>query len=380
MAQRLLRGAAGAVALTLALAGTANAATFSPDTFADNTAADPRDFSDCIAPAGDGSCTLREAVEAANHTAGDDEVVLAAGTYALNPADFDQIDVARFSGEGDSGTLLIRGAGARQTTVDGNGSEESDTRVFSFDSGSTAELRDLAITGGFQTGSSNGGAIKVRTASGDRGDADVTFTRVWLHGNHSENDGGAISNRGKLTLVQSLVSDNSADGSGGGIENDDELTLVNTTISGNEARGESPSVLASGAERRRRQRRRHRQRRRRRRATLGRRRAGPERDRCPRGARVLGGQQHDRRQHGGRQRRRRLDGDRRGAELGGGARRRARRRRALARFHNSIVSDNTADGDDNCSGNQAAGSGVRRHPRATTSRTATRACSPQRAT
>ena len=235
---------AAALLSALAFAGGASAATFTPTTFLDQGDVER---SHCPANAvetdPENDCSLREAVEAANESPEADEVVLAAGRYELNSDPSESADPVEIreltSDETDSGKLLIRGAGARATTVDANATTEDESRAFAFDSESVAELRDLAVTGGLVTGFSNGGAIKVR----DGGDADVTMTRVWLHGNHAGGDGGAISNRGKLTLVQSLLSANTADGSGGAIENDDELTLINTTVSGNEAQGDQFAKL-----------------------------------------------------------------------------------------------------------------------------------------
>jgi hypothetical protein len=229
---------------TLALAGSAGAATYTPGTTADDPSGNGAECS--AAP--DAECSLRDAVEAANDSEDDDTIVLGPNTYEL---DFGDLEVAGFTGELDdktddpipSGTLTIQGEGARSTAIDGNGDAKNESRVISFATGSEADLLDLAITGGYVSGTSNGGAVKVRTATGQgetfEPDADVRFIRVWLHGNHSEGDGGAISNRGKLELIRSLVSGNVAEGDGGGIENDDELHLENTTISGNQATGVS---------------------------------------------------------------------------------------------------------------------------------------------
>jgi hypothetical protein len=233
--RRTAATAAATIGLALAFAGSASAAVFTPTTFLDEEV----NVSDCpadvVETSSDADCSLREAMVAANAVVSDDEVVLAAGRYELDPVQGPLRSDRWVDGQegGTSGTLLVRGAGARATTVDGNATAQHQSRVFRLGQGSTVELRDLGVTGGFVTGSSNGGAIEVL----DRPDAVVTMRRVHLFGNASENDGGALSNSGKLTLAESLVSDNSARGSGGGIENDDELTLVNTTISGNSALG-----------------------------------------------------------------------------------------------------------------------------------------------
>ena len=344
--QRAWVTTAATLLASLAFAGSASAAVFTPTTFLDEGAVVAADCpADAVESSDDADCSLREAVEAANDLAGADEVVLAAGRYEVNS----DSSASAVPVEVGSGTITIRGAGARQTTVDGNGSLSDETRVFSFSVGSKAELRSLAITGGVGSGSSNGGAIKVRDGDGD---AEVTMTRVWLYGNTVENDGGAISNRGKLTLVQSLVSGNTAAGSGGGIENDDELTLVNTTVSGNKALGQLPEQQ-------------------------------PQEE-------SLSEQYQDGEGNGGG-----IDNDGDNAGFyeeepaflhvegstiafneakgnGGGVSTAVSEEkenettfsalsftgpRTAATFHNSIVSDNGGDGDDNCSGNQPAGSG-----------------------
>jgi hypothetical protein len=230
----MIRPALCAIGASLLLAAPAGASTYTPTTFLDEGTLVP---GDCPPDAVADDCSFREAVMAANDTEDDgDVIVLAAGRYELNSNEADPANPVEIANESSGGTLLIRGAGARQTTIDANASEQDESRALTFAQNSDAELRDAAVTGGLVTGLSNGGAIKVRDSS----DAEVLFTRVWLHGNHAGGDGGSISNRGKLTLVQSLVSGNTADGSGGGIENDDELTLINTTVSGNQAQGDQP--------------------------------------------------------------------------------------------------------------------------------------------
>jgi hypothetical protein len=333
---------AAALMATFAFAGHAQAATFTPTTFEDNNfTTNTVDLSDCASGSTD-PCSLREAVESANETPGDDDVPLAEGTYELNP-DFgslfyrplttppsqDQTGMA-------AGSLLVHGQGARVSTIDANGSEDHN-RIFEFIGGAVVEMRDLGMTGG-SIGDDEGGAIEIRDDQGD--DAVVTLRRVWVYDNHDvDSDGGAIKNNGKLSIFESLLSGNTAGDDGGAIENDDELTIVNSTLTGNTAgtfeessdggainndgqqaeffRGgprsssltevpeEAPFVRVSSS-------------------TIagnsapngnGGGVATTEEDTCPS-----------------------IGGDCNGP-------------RAYALFHNSIVSDNSADGDDNCSGN-----------------------------
>src|SRR5262245_30059953 len=68
----------------------------------------------------DAHCTLREAVGAANASAGPDTVVLPAGLYGLSLAG--GLEDGNASGDLDvSGDLTIVGAGTRGTVVDGGG-------------------------------------------------------------------------------------------------------------------------------------------------------------------------------------------------------------------------------------------------------------------
>jgi hypothetical protein len=221
----------------LLMASAASAATYTPGTTDDTTTVDP---ADCVADApASADCTLREAVAAANGTEDDDVIQLATGTYTLDPTiEHRGLIIAPDS---ESGSLLIRGTGARNTTIDGDGTEDT-ARVFTFDSGSIAEVQDLKVTGGKGNDSSNGGAVKIR----DNPDAHVTFTRTWITGNSVDNSGGAISNRAKLIIQDSLLSDNIAGENGGAIENDDELTLINTTLTGNQANGQHDTETLTG--------------------------------------------------------------------------------------------------------------------------------------
>jgi hypothetical protein len=230
-----MAGLTGALAVGLTLAATAGAATFTPNTFEDNNfTTNTVDTGDCLAGSTD-PCSLREAVEAANEAASDDEVVLSEGRYELDP-DFGELFVqANTPNQDPAGTLLVRGVGARLSTIDANGGDNDANRVMSFNARTVSELRDLGVTGGF-IGDDQGGALDIRDSESDSDDAVVTLLRTWIYDNHDEDDdGGAIKNNGKLTIRESLLSGNTAGRDGGAIENDDELTIVNSTLTGNEA-------------------------------------------------------------------------------------------------------------------------------------------------
>jgi hypothetical protein len=230
---------------TLAFAGSANAASYYPSTFDDDFPTTP---ADCVPEQSDPGpgveCSLREAVEAANDTADDDDVILQSGTYRL---DWDRgALVVRAAGDGEqgSGALTVDGMGARETIIEvGLLGETPPRRGFTFQAGSVGELIDLAITRGQGDGADessadffDGGAIAVQDDDDGGNDAEVLLERVRLFDN-SARSGGAIKNRGTLIIVESLIDHNQAAWSGGGIENDDQLVLENTTITDNVAMG-----------------------------------------------------------------------------------------------------------------------------------------------
>src|SRR5207249_1746538 len=65
-------------------------------------------------------------------------------------------------------------------------------------------------------------------------------------GSAKEGDGGGISNNGRLTLRNSVLSGNSTAGSGGGIRNHGTLTLSNSTLAGNSARLGGGAIFNDG--------------------------------------------------------------------------------------------------------------------------------------
>jgi CSLREA domain-containing protein len=180
--------------------------------------------------AGNGTCSLREAVLYANGTAESDcgptgqtgitTINLPAGHYVVtSPLTI-------------TGAAVIDGAGASSTIIDGNGAVE----VFSVGAAAQATLNGLAVTGG---------------SSGDAFCGLVCFA--------VGNPGGGINNAGQLSLVHVTVSNNVASGgaiqcffffffscptgtaqpggAGGGIYNTGNLIISGSTITGNKTGG-----------------------------------------------------------------------------------------------------------------------------------------------
>ncbi len=217
----------GAVALLAAVGAASPAAAdrvLRVDSTVDAVDADPTDGACRTA---EGVCTLRAAVMEANAVLGADTIEVPAGRYVLTIPAFPQRGQTQENdaGNGDldlSDTVVIRGAGARQTIVDADGTD----RVFASQHRTVASLSDLTITGGRLDGSASGGGFwNLGT---------VTFDRVHLVDNEGAY-GGAVFNSPltHMVLRDSLVSHNRS-GEGGGIRVDSSAEILNSTISGNE--------------------------------------------------------------------------------------------------------------------------------------------------
>jgi CSLREA domain-containing protein len=179
------------------------------------------------ASANDGTCSLREAIQAANTdtTSGPaaGECPAGAGTDTISFSVSGTITLTSALPSISSDVTVSAGG---LITVDGADS----FRPFTVSSG-TAILAGLSVVGG-RTTLSGGGIANFGT---------LTVTGSTISGN-TAGSGGGIANFGTLTVTGSTISGNAAS-SGGGIENGSigevtppgDLTVTNTTISGNSA-------------------------------------------------------------------------------------------------------------------------------------------------
>jgi fibronectin-binding autotransporter adhesin len=195
-------------------------------------------------------CSLREAIIAANGTAGGAEIHVPAGTYVLSDGSLDI-----------SGDLKLIGAGAGVTVIDGNRMN----RVFDIQGG-VVRISDLTIQNGRLYGDGGGianhGTLTLTNcmlsgnwaSGGGKGggianDGTLTLADCALNGNFAGGDGGAIFNGGgTVTVANCTLSGNRASGGrGGGIYNNDSVaavTLTNSTLSGNSAGGDGGGIAA----------------------------------------------------------------------------------------------------------------------------------------
>lgn len=249
MTTRLLKPLACTILLMLALLWTPAAyAQITVNSTADNL------------NAGDGNCTLREAIMNANSdsdtTLGDcaagvgaDIITLPAGTYTLTIAG--RGEDANATGDldiTDTDNTTINGAGARTTVIQaGTGDPANSTcpdcvdRVLDFHTGALANLSGLTIENGDAGGFPNdGGGINTNGAN-------LTLTDVVVQNNFVGDDGAGISlvGGGSLTASRITVTGNRANSSCGGIITvGTSMDITNSTISGNGAGG-NPGVLVT---------------------------------------------------------------------------------------------------------------------------------------
>jgi hypothetical protein len=200
------------------------------------------------APAVEGSCTLRAAIETANASNGAFTIDLPAGSYPLS---LGQLVIT------DTVGVSIVGAEQQTTTIDGSGQADRVLQLSGF--GVQAQLSNLTITGGTAPTPANtsgvdpgwGGGISVYTTSGS-----LILDSVTVSNNTASNGGGGIDSFGRLWLTNSTVAGNLVTNSndawsgGGGIDNEvtGSANLTGTAVTGNTIAGTgTPAVtLVSG--------------------------------------------------------------------------------------------------------------------------------------
>ncbi len=216
----LVLGALAPAASTL-LTPAAQAATFTVTKAADT-----------LDGACDADCSLREAIQAANALPGEDTVQVGPGVYKLTRTGAFEEDNAT----GDLNVkdrLILVGAGAASTILDGNGTDRVLTGGVS-DVSSGLVIRGVTIRNGYAAKKTTPPIPHSGYGGGIVGN--VTVEDSVITGNQTDGDGGGI--RGDVvTIRNSTISDNLAKQNGGGIHGW-YLELDNVTISGNRALGE----------------------------------------------------------------------------------------------------------------------------------------------
>jgi CSLREA domain-containing protein len=234
------------------LAFTASTAVFNVNSLADAVDANLGDGS-CSTSGG--LCTLRAAIQEANALAGDDTIIVPAGTYMLTIPGRDE-DAAATGDLDITDNLIISGTGSGMTVIDGNGLDRVihvplSTTVVSI-SGITIQHGDAGVSDG--GGLYNLGTLQLTDSAvinntavpsdtvrfnagggGIRNEGNMTVLTCTVRGNTTGLIGGGISSGGALTLTNSTVAYNEGTSSGG-IFNFGTMIISNTTVSDNWAR------------------------------------------------------------------------------------------------------------------------------------------------
>ncbi len=208
-------------------------------------------FSDSFDGSCDSDCSLREAVQLANQTAGASRIILAAGTYQLSIApqqDPDREDPLvddddNLDGDLDiKGTLTIVGRGIDITTIDAGRLD----RIVEALPGAAATLSKLTIRNGrepFGGGGiwvNAGAALGLQSAAVSGNTASAAFAPGF---------GGGIANFGSLSIDASRIDGNHSGageghfGAGGGIYNQGSLVVRDARFIGNSASDDDDTGL-----------------------------------------------------------------------------------------------------------------------------------------
>lgn len=186
----------------------------------------------------DSTCTLRDAITAANNSEPlDDTINFAPDLTTITLTSEIPID--------QSGRLFINGLGANRLTIDGGSGSNRIFYTFSSQPfSSELQISDVTLTGG-----NGGGAV----ADGEGGAiySDISLLkliRVHVTGNMATHGGGLFYNAANIYVSDSTFSGNSASADGGAINNrGDAMLIVNSTISGNTAAGDGGGVYSIGS-------------------------------------------------------------------------------------------------------------------------------------
>lgn len=184
---------------------------FTVDSRQDGVDADPGDGV-CATVTGD--CTLRAAIQESNAAAGDAQVLLPPGTYALTIAGADEDAAA--SGDLDvTAELHLLGELGRDATIVASSVPD---RVLHVHRGATAIVEGVTVRNGSDVLEGAGVYNEGGHLTLDASEVSANETRPLPFGVGAARQGAGLANRdGTLVVRRSIVRDNVTDGAGGGI-------------------------------------------------------------------------------------------------------------------------------------------------------------------
>ncbi len=209
----------------------------------------------------DGSCSLREAIQNINNGANTyndcskvmsslaygrlDRIILPAGTYTNSIANAaGHTENLNASGDLDiDKSVLISGAGAATTIINGNGTLLNDRVLDVRVAGITVRILNVTVQGGAITGTH-------RLGGGIASIGELTVENAVVTGNTAIGIGalgGGIYSTGILTVLNSTISSNNGSGGGGGIASEGTLMLTGSIVDANQSIGiDLDGIDASG--------------------------------------------------------------------------------------------------------------------------------------
>ncbi|MFK7738047.1 MAG: DUF4347 domain-containing protein, partial [Pirellulaceae bacterium] len=208
-------------------------ATITVTTTDDENDGDTSSISALLASSGGTGISLREAIIAANNTAGADTITLGSGVYVLDITG--QFEEASATGDLDVlSEIVINGDGAGVTTIDATGLSD---RLFDVHAAGNLSLNGLTITGASTTTEYGAGVQNVGTFSA----TDLVISNMTV----SNADGAGIYSTGTTTLERVSIIGSSAVNGGaisvaGGV-----TTLTNVTVSGNQSQFDGAGIHVS---------------------------------------------------------------------------------------------------------------------------------------
>jgi len=251
------------LALMLSLGPGAQAATVTVNTATDSAS---------LANAGDGQCSLREAIRVINEGSassdcpatgfGNDDTIVfdLAGENSITLEDAVDADIEIEK------ALTLRGPSPDGVTIRRGFVTSHDFRLLEVTEDAPLVLENITLTGGETK--TEGGALwswgdvtlisstlSNNTVSGTDGfgggglfaAGSITLNNSTVSGNASGDDVGGLCAEGNLVLNNSTVSGNSADDDVGGIYGGGSVTLLSSTISGNAAADNVGGIQAMGS-------------------------------------------------------------------------------------------------------------------------------------
>jgi CSLREA domain-containing protein len=224
---------AALILVILICVGTAGA-----NTIAVNSLNDPTTTS------GNGSCSLREAIDNANSpgtdtTGGDCALGSGNDTIVFSTGVIGTITLAATL-PAIANTLTIQGPAASPPAIAVSGKGR---QVMVVNEAATLNLAYIAIEDGGPSGAGTGNGAGIA----NQGTLTVTYSTVSGNALSIHGEGGGVYNSGTLTVTRSTFSNNGA-GGGGGIFSTGTLTIISSTFAGNSANSGSPGggIYAGG--------------------------------------------------------------------------------------------------------------------------------------